>query len=103
MRAHRMTNQNRRAESPMVDHLIQVRYVMARAVCPFVGPFALAMSALVECEHVKILDERRRDEVPPMRMRRSTVEEQKRPLAVAAVVKAIQGEAVGSEAMCFHF
>src|SRR6202167_1957683 len=102
MRTHRMPNQNRRAESPSVDHLIQIRYVVPRAVRPFVGPVALAMPALIERERMKVTGKRRRDKVPPMRVRRAAMQEQERALALAAVVKTIQREAVGCEPMCFH-
>jgi hypothetical protein len=76
---------------------------MPRAVGPFARPFAFAMPALIERQYVKIVDERRCNKIPPMRMRRSAVDEQERALAVAAVVKAIQRETVGDEAMRFHF
>jgi hypothetical protein len=52
---------------------------------------------------MKIGDERRRDEVPPVRVRRATVEEQERAFVLAAVVEAIQSQAVGDEATGFHF
>src|SRR5580692_865836 len=103
MRTHRMPNQDRRAESPSVDHLIQIRHVMPRAVRPFVGPVAVAMSALVERQYMKIPGERRRDEVPPMRVRGAAMQEQQRAFALAAVVEAIQRETVCDEAMGFHF
>jgi hypothetical protein len=98
-----MPDQDRRAESPSVDHLIQIRHIMPRAVRPFVGPVAVAVSALIEREYMKIRGERRRDEVPPVRMRRAAMQEQQRPFALAAVVEAIQREAVGDEAMGFNF
>jgi hypothetical protein len=60
------------------------------------------MPTLIECQYVKIFDERRRDKVPPMRVRRSAMQEQERPLALAAVVKTIQREPVGGEAMRPH-
>ena len=96
-----MPDQDRRAESPVVDHLVEVRHVMPRAVRPFIRPVALAMPALVERQHVKIADECRRDEVPPMRVRGAAVQKQHRPLAFATVVKAVQREPVGCEAMLF--
>src|SRR5208283_2647987 len=102
VRAHRVPDQDRRAESPPADHLIQIRDVMARAIRPFVSPLALAMPPLIEREHVKIGDERRRDKVPPMRVRGTAMQKQDRRLALASVIEAIQREPVGYEAMRLH-
>src|SRR3981081_387614 len=102
VRTHRMPHQNRRAEFPLVDHLIEVRHIMTRAVCPLVGPFALAMPALIESEHMNICAECRRDKIPPMRMRGTAMNEQQRTLALAAVIEAVKRQSVRFETMLFH-
>src|ERR1039458_4976360 len=102
MRAHRVANQDRRAKSPLVDHLVQIRHVMTRAIRPFIGPIAFAMPALIERQHVKIADEGRRDKVPPMRVGGTAMQKQDRRLALASVIKTIQREPVGYETMRLH-
>src|SRR6266852_64989 len=97
-----MANQDRRAESPLVDHLVEIGHVVTRAICPVVGPLALAMPALIECEHMKIHAECGRDKIPPMRVRGTAMNEQDRTLTVAAVIKAVKRETVGFETMLFH-
>ena len=75
---------------------------MTRAICPIVGPFALAMAALIESEHMKIRAECGRDKIPPMRMCGTSVNEKQRTLTFAAVVKAVERQTVGFETMLFH-
>src|SRR5260370_2145770 len=102
MPAHRMPDQNRRAESPSFDNLVKVRHVVARAISPVVGPFALAMTAQIERERVEIRAECGSDKIPPVRVRGAAVNEENRALAFAAIVKAVKRESVGFETMLFH-
>src|SRR5579863_5634399 len=75
---------------------------MARAIFPILGPFALAMPALIECEYMKVRAECGSNKVPPMRVRGTAVNEQHRALPFTAIVEAIEGESVGFETMPLH-
>src|SRR5665213_652716 len=73
MPTHRMSDEYRRTEAPGLYHRPYVGHVMARAVAPFLHPCTVAMTPLIQRQHVMRLRERRRDEIPPARMRRATM------------------------------
>ena len=63
-----MAYENRWAEFPSTDNLMQIRDIMASTVGPFTSPWAVAVTALVESHHMKMFGEGRSDEIPPVRM-----------------------------------
>src|SRR5271166_3013210 len=97
-----MPYQHRRAESPRIDEGIEVRDVMARAVFPLLGPFAVAVAAQVHRESMEAVGEMRPDEIPPMPMGRAAMNEENRRLALAAIVDTIQRQAVDDEFTLGH-
>src|SRR5437588_11637667 len=97
-----MAHYDRRAQSPVIDHLLEIGQVVQRAIGPFGGPLALPMAALIERERMESIDERGRDEIPPMSVRRSAMQKQDRRLALAAVIEAVEHQAIDLELALVH-
>jgi hypothetical protein len=60
------------------------------------------MAALIEGENVKICHEGRCNEVPPMSVRRTAVNEKHGRLSLATMVKAIEDQSVDSKTKFLH-
>src|SRR5262249_7347826 len=102
MTTHRMTDQHRGAIAPVANEIIEVRDVVPRPVFPFLRPLAVTVTAQIQRERMKAIDEVRRNEVPPMTVRGAAVNEQDRRLALASIVDAIQTESIDDEGTFVH-
>src|SRR5271155_955925 len=103
MPTHRMADQDRRAKAPACDDRVKVRNVVARSITPLEGPFAVAMTALIERENMMGAEQRRRDEVPPASVRRAAMNQQRRRLPGTAIIDAVEHDTVGTlDSQCLH-
>src|ERR1700683_2200536 len=102
MPAHRMPDEDRRAESPTIDQRVQIFDVMTRAVLPFGALFAIAGAPQIDRQRMEAVREMRRDEIPPVRVRRTAVHEQDRRFAFAAIIDTVDDESVDREFALSH-
>ena len=96
-RAHRLADESEPLEAEPIDEALEVGEMRLGSVMQLRRPFAVAVSALVQCETVIIGSQRETDEIPGMRGQAAAVQEDDRRAVRGAPVEVVEAHAADDD------